>query len=59
MAALDGKHHPYISGMDKDAVIAKLRAHEEELRAAGVQALSISAPLQEATLLWNPISTCS
>lgn len=42
MAALDGcGKHPYIACMDKDAVIAKLKAHEGELRAAGVQALSL------------------
>lgn len=42
MKALD--HRPqvdYISDMDKDLVIAKLREHETELRAAGVQALSL------------------
>jgi uncharacterized protein len=39
---LDGAAaNAYIFRMDKDQVIAKLRAHEAELRAAGVQALSV------------------
>lgn len=42
MTALDQiRAFPYINGMDKDQVIAKLREHEDELRAAGAEHVSI------------------
>ncbi|UIY30190.1 DUF881 domain-containing protein [Neorhizobium galegae] len=42
--------------MDKDLVIAKLREHEDELRAAGAEHVSIFGSVARGKRLRNPTS---